>query len=157
MRRKLDSWLFSIVNQDESFLSVPFPLPGQNKKIAIKSYEEHNRRVREVIPPSRLLEYNVKQGYGPLCKFLNVTECPTHPFPKSNSARAVQVQTISAFIVPLTVTVLIIFSLFAFVFHKVTGKLVLQWIQSKRRPFLETLSKKDGRKRKPKMKKMKRF
>lgn len=123
-------WLFSIINKDDSYLTVPFPLPNQKKEQAISSYEEHNRRVREVIPPERLLEYNVKEGWEPLCEFLEVANCPTDPFPKSNSARAVQVQAISSIIFPLTVTTLILFSLFSYVFQKVFGKTVLQWLSA---------------------------
>jgi len=125
-------WLFAVINKDNSFLVAPFPLPDQNKERAIASYEEHNRRVREVIPPDRLLEYNVKQGWKPLCDFLEISNCPTHAFPKSNSARAVQVQAISSLIFPLTVTLLIIFSLFSFSFQRLTGKPVLQWLSSDR-------------------------
>ena len=29
---------------------------------------------REVIPSDKLLEYDVTQGYGPLCRFLNIAE-----------------------------------------------------------------------------------
>jgi len=131
-------WLFSIINKDNSYLTVPFPLPFQNKQQAIASYEEHNRRVREKIPPHRLLEYNVKQGWKPLCDFLDISpdECPTHPFPKSNSIRSVQIQAISSIIFPLTVTMLIICSLFSVVFQKLTGKTVLQWLSGR----LENLS-----------------
>lgn len=141
-------WLFSIVNKDKTFLNVPFPLPGMNKERSIQSYEEHNRRVRENISSDRLLEYNVRDGYGPLCSFLNMSdaECPKLPFPKSNSARAVKVQSISSFIVPLTVTLLIVFSLFSCMFQKITGTTVSRWIQKKRQPFLDVLSKKDDKK-----------
>ncbi|KAJ6789854.1 hypothetical protein PWT90_11211 [Aphanocladium album] len=33
-------------------------------------YEEHNDRVRSLAPPERFLEYHVREGWGPLCKFL---------------------------------------------------------------------------------------
>mmetsp|Transcript_12820 Transcript_12820/g.24474 ORF Transcript_12820/g.24474 Transcript_12820/m.24474 type:complete len:208 (+) Transcript_12820:1404-2027(+) len=104
-------WLFSVVNADPAFLTAPFPLPPQNKRRAIASYEAHNRNVRRAVPPARLLEYNVKQGWEPLCDFLEIAsaECPAGrvPFPKSNSARAVRWQSYSAFVGPLLLSLLV--------------------------------------------------
>lgn len=48
-----------------------------------KYYREHNQRVRSVVPKERLLEFNVKQGWGPLCRFLE-KEVPDVPFPHVN-------------------------------------------------------------------------
>lgn len=124
-------WLFAVVNKDDSYLTVNFPLPDQDKKKAIASYEEHNRRVRETIPKDMLLEYNVKQGWKPLCQFLNVDHCPTVPFPKSNSARAVQMQSISAVVFPLIIVLFVTFYLFVVVFQRVTGMTVMQWLNYK--------------------------
>ena len=45
-----------------------------------EGYELHNAAVRRAVPPERLLEFNVKQGWGPLCAFLGVPE-PPGPFP----------------------------------------------------------------------------
>ena len=135
-------WLFSRINDDDSYLSVPLPLPDQNKERAIASYEEHNRRVREVIPKDRLLEYNVKQGWEPLCGFLEIQNCPTSPFPKTNSARSVQVQTISAMVIPLAVVLFFIFFVFANVFQRRTGQNIVQWTNSKWMGLMEKQSKK---------------
>jgi hypothetical protein len=126
-------WLFSVVNKDETFLTSSFPLPGQNKQAAIESYEEHNRRVRELVPSERLLEYSVKQGWQPLCDFLELPECPDTPFPKTNSARAVQVQAISAFVTPLMCVLVIYFYGFARLFQRLTGMTVIQWTSWKSR------------------------
>eukprot|EP00549_Striatella_unipunctata_P019298 CAMPEP_0118687398 /NCGR_PEP_ID=MMETSP0800-20121206/8359_1 /TAXON_ID=210618 ORGANISM="Striatella unipunctata, Strain CCMP2910" /NCGR_SAMPLE_ID=MMETSP0800 /ASSEMBLY_ACC=CAM_ASM_000638 /LENGTH=358 /DNA_ID=CAMNT_0006584575 /DNA_START=167 /DNA_END=1243 /DNA_ORIENTATION=- len=124
-------WLFTIVNKDTTYLKAPFPLPDQNKEQAISSYEEHNRRVREVIPPHLLLEYSVEQGWDPLCNFLEIQDCPARPFPKSNSAISVQVQSISSFIVPLILVLFCIFYLFSFTFQRATGRTVLSWVNVK--------------------------
>ena len=50
---------------------------------AIAAYRENNARVREVIPPERLLVFNVAEGWDPLCRFLEVPK-PATPFPRSN-------------------------------------------------------------------------
>lgn len=132
-------WLFSNVNKDESYLTTPFPLPHQKKQAAIESYEEHNRKVREKIPAERLLKYNVKEGWAPLCDFLEIANCPQSPFPKTNSARSVQVQAISAFIAPLICFLFVLFYVFASVFQRATGMTVLQWSNWKSKELMITL------------------
>lgn len=148
-------WLFSIINQDNIYLTTPYPLPNQNKKAAIDSYERHNQRVREVIPSSRLLEYNVKQGWKPLCDFLQIQKCPTEPFPKTNTARAVQIQAVSSVIFPLTLTIMIIFPLFSFIFQKVTGTTVINWSSSVYRQHFLSSFNKSGTSSKKKMSRIK--
>ena len=48
-----------------------------------KKYREYNERVQTVIPKERLLVYNVKQGWEPLCEFLGC-EVPQESFPWVN-------------------------------------------------------------------------
>ena len=48
-----------------------------------KKYREHNERIQAVIPEKKLLIFNVKQGWEPLCKFLGC-EIPEQPFPWQN-------------------------------------------------------------------------
>jgi len=43
----------------------------------------HNEAVKAMIPAKRLLVYEVKQGWGPLCEFLGAP-VPDEPFPRSN-------------------------------------------------------------------------
>ena len=106
-------WLFAIVNQDDAFLTSTSPIMSQQyKEHAIQSYEEHNERVRRNVQPHNLLEYNVQQGWQPLCDFLEIApeDCPIDtPFPKTNSARSVQVQAVSAAVTPLIIVVLGLF------------------------------------------------
>lgn len=125
-------WLFAIVGQDNSYLTVAFPFPDQSKKAAIASYEDHNRRVRTLIPKEKLLEYNVEQGWQPLCDFLEIADCPNSPFPKTNSARSVQVQSISSQIAPLMLILFCLFYAFASFVRRVTGMTVLQWVNCQR-------------------------
>lgn len=44
---------------------------------------QHNERVRTVVPKGQLLEYSVRDGWGPLCYFLGVP-APDTPFPHAN-------------------------------------------------------------------------
>ena len=57
---------------------------GFNHAALLEGYRKHNDRVRQIVPAERLLEFNVGQGWDPLCKFLDV-EIPSVPFPHSNA------------------------------------------------------------------------
>ena len=48
-------------------------------------YERHNAQVQASVPPRQLLVFNVKEGWGPLCKFLG-KEVPAEPFPNVNES-----------------------------------------------------------------------
>jgi len=47
-------------------------------------YEAHNKAVIDLIPAEKLLIYQVKEGWEPLCKFLDVA-VPTTEFPRTNN------------------------------------------------------------------------
>jgi len=119
-------WLYAVVNEDDSYLTSEEPRDDQNHDVAIRSYERHNARVKQIIPPNQLLEYNVKDEWKPICEFLNVPaqKCPRKPFPKTNSARSVQIQSISSYVFPLVVVSWICMKLF----RKATGKTVAEWV-----------------------------
>ena len=44
------------------------------------NYEAHIRRIKQVVPEDRLLIWNIKQGWEPLCKFLG-KPVPNIPIP----------------------------------------------------------------------------
>lgn len=48
-------------------------------------YLDHYDEVRSLVPPERLLEYNVSSGWEPLCEFLE-EPIPKTTFPRSNDA-----------------------------------------------------------------------
>lgn len=48
-------------------------------------YEAHNAHVKTNVSSSQLLVFNVKEGWGPLCKFLGVP-VPDIPFPNVNES-----------------------------------------------------------------------
>ncbi|HXB10817.1 MAG TPA: sulfotransferase, partial [Bacteroidia bacterium] len=56
-----------------------------NKTEVIKRFTQHNEEVLKTVPKERLLVYTVKEGWEPLCKFLNVA-VPSAPFPVSNTS-----------------------------------------------------------------------
>ena len=52
-------------------------------------FKAHYDLVRQLVPPERLLEYDVSQGWEPLCNFLG-EEIPDERFPYTNSSRDFQ-------------------------------------------------------------------
>lgn len=50
---------------------------------AMRRFEQHNEEVIKHVPPQQLLVYNVKDGWEPLCQFLQVP-IPQVPFPQTN-------------------------------------------------------------------------
>jgi hypothetical protein len=56
---------------------------------AIAVFNAHNAAVQRTVPPARLLVYNVKEGWEPLCRFLEVP-VPDKPFPHLNDAAEFQ-------------------------------------------------------------------
>lgn len=59
-------------------------------------YRQHNERVQAVIPAEKLLVFNVKQGWKPLCEFLGC-DVPSTPFPRANVAHSDTKKGISEF------------------------------------------------------------
>lgn len=48
-------------------------------------FHEYYQEIRELVPPNNLLEYQVKSGWEPLCRYLR-EPVPDKPFPQSNTA-----------------------------------------------------------------------
>ena len=59
-----------------------FP-PNLDRDGLMKGFIAHNDAVKAAIPASRLLVYEVKQGWAPLCAFLG-KPAPADPFPRTN-------------------------------------------------------------------------
>ena len=53
-----------------------------DRDYAMKVFEKSNEEVRRRVPPGRLLVFDVREGWEPLCEFLGV-EVPDKPFPAS--------------------------------------------------------------------------
>lgn len=61
----------------------------EEKAHAIEVYKRHNEEVMRKVPSEKLLVYEVKDGWGPLCEFLGVEE-PDEQFPHLNDAAQMQ-------------------------------------------------------------------
>ncbi|MFD0477083.1 sulfotransferase [Nonomuraea thailandensis] len=60
-----------------------------DEESAVAAFERHTAEVRASLPPERLLVFDVRQGWEPLCRFLGV-EVPAEPFPHLNDGRSMQ-------------------------------------------------------------------
>ena len=56
---------------------------GLNADDLMKAFSDHNEAVKASIPESQLLVFEVKEGWEPLCRFLDMP-VPDEPFPRSN-------------------------------------------------------------------------
>ena len=63
----------------------------EDRPYAIETFHRHNEQVRRRVPPERLLVYDVKEGWGPLCEFFGVA-APDEPFPHLNAARQMRLR-----------------------------------------------------------------
>jgi hypothetical protein len=56
----------------------------ENPTAMMDAFERHNASVRRAIPPERLLEWTLGDGWEPICERLGV-EVPNEPFPITNT------------------------------------------------------------------------
>lgn len=56
---------------------------------ALKIWDSHLQYLQDVVPKGKLFYYSVKDGWGPLCKILDVS-VPDEPFPRLNDAKDFQ-------------------------------------------------------------------
>ena len=56
----------------------------EDRDYAVAVYQRYCAQVRETLPPERLLDFEVSQGWEPLCNFLGC-RVPDQPFPMRNT------------------------------------------------------------------------
>ncbi len=76
--------LFQVIMlNDKSTWKKYFEGNFKDKNYAIQRFNDHIEDVKKSIPKERLLIFESKDGWEPLCDFLNV-EIPSEPYPNSN-------------------------------------------------------------------------
>lgn len=73
----------------KSILGETFDSRFEDKAHAIEVFKRHNQDVRDSVDPARLLEFDVREGWAPLCRFLDVP-IPDEPFPRLNDTATTQ-------------------------------------------------------------------
>jgi hypothetical protein len=61
-----------------------------DKPYAVGVFTHHNEEVKRMVPPERLLVYEVTEGWEPLCRFLQVPVPSGKPFPHLNDRMTFQ-------------------------------------------------------------------
>jgi hypothetical protein len=73
----------------KSILGETFSNRFEDRAHSIEVFKRHNQEVRDTIDPARLLEFDVREGWAPLCRFLEVP-IPDEQFPRLNDTAATQ-------------------------------------------------------------------
>ena len=73
----------------KAILGDTFDNRFEDKAHAIEVFRRHNQEVRDTIDPGRLLLFDVREGWAPLCRFLEVP-IPDEPFPRLNDTASTQ-------------------------------------------------------------------
>lgn len=68
---------------DRVFWQGDFQGRFQDKEFTRKIYEKHHQDVIDHVPPDKLLVFEAKEGWDPLCRFLEVQK-PKEPYPRLN-------------------------------------------------------------------------
>lgn len=81
-------WLVPVVGRSSRMIDLLvwdglFGGRFEDRDRAIEVFEEWTAEVIATVPPERLLVFDVREGWGPLCEFLGVLE-PLGPFPRVN-------------------------------------------------------------------------
>jgi len=63
---------------------------NKGEEAAVEFFNQHTEEVKSFVPESQLLIFNVRDGWEPLCEFLDVP-VPDTPFPHINDANEVRV------------------------------------------------------------------
>ncbi|MCL4860757.1 MAG: hypothetical protein KJZ93_15180 [Caldilineaceae bacterium] len=62
----------------------------EDRQQAIATFQAHIEAVKQAVPAERLLVYDVRDGWEPLCAFLNVPAPQGKPFPRLNDTATVR-------------------------------------------------------------------
>ncbi len=60
-----------------------------DERLAVEAFERHVATVQETVPAERLLVFDVREGWQPLCSFLGVP-VPEEPFPHLNEGQSMR-------------------------------------------------------------------
>jgi len=73
----------------KAILAETFDNRFEDKAHSIEVFKRHTQEVCDTIDPARLLVFDVREGWAPLCRFLDVP-IPDEPFPRLNDTASTQ-------------------------------------------------------------------
>jgi hypothetical protein len=68
----------------DTLFAARFVTDLRDERACIAAYETHNADVRRRVPPARLIDWQIADGWGPLCSALGLPQ-PDVEFPHANS------------------------------------------------------------------------
>ena len=99
------TWFLSLIGRSEMFQLVDdmssvapkcsssglgmFGAVAAGEKAAVQLWHDHVTEVKKMVPAEKLLIWEVKEGWEPLCKFLDVP-VPQEPFPRVNDTKEME-------------------------------------------------------------------
>jgi hypothetical protein len=60
----------------------------EDKELTLETYRRHDQEIIDSVPAERLLIFEIKQGWAPLCEFLGVPVPADTPFPRANDTES---------------------------------------------------------------------
>ena len=66
-----------------------FQVIEEGEEASLKFYNDWVEEVKNTVPEERLLIFSVKEGWEPLCKFLDLP-IPDQPFPRTNDTNFIK-------------------------------------------------------------------
>ena len=92
-----------------------FGVIGEGQDASVQFFNHWVEDVERYVPAENLLVFSVKEGWHPLCKFLNVPE-PDQPFPMTNDSKSM-----SDRVQKIKIGAYILFGFFVFIALSVLG------------------------------------
>lgn len=77
----------SLTEMAHAVVATTFGSGLDDKDAALQAFEQRTADVKAAVPADRLLVFEARQGWAPLCEFLGVPT-PTGPFPRTNDTAA---------------------------------------------------------------------
>ena len=66
-----------------------FDVMDEGIEKSVNYYNNWVKEVKEIVPAERLLVYSVKEGWEPICRFLDL-QVPDQPFPNVNDSNVMK-------------------------------------------------------------------
>lgn len=73
-----------VLKYNGSLIDLEFGKDLNDKAKVVDYFKKRDEEILKTVPKDRLIVFNVKEGWEPLCRFLNVP-VPSTPFPVSNT------------------------------------------------------------------------
>ena len=96
----------------------------EGQEASVQYFNNWTEKVKKAVPEERLIVFNVKEGWEPLCSFLNLP-VPDMPFPRGNDTAAMKwrfkERKIRAYLfvifVPLLLSLIFYYIFHEYIFH----------------------------------------